>query len=266
MEHFLPKHTEFNLNLDPITNFFIPQYVSAHKEDLNSFLFRSDEFTNVHHGKHILFSGCSYTYGNGLELEEIWSKVLYNKILKNNQCSGYFNLGVYGHGAIHIISNLFKYFKQYGNPDVIFINLPDLPRFTLNKNSRYRVVRLEDKSFIDLVYYLTYEYYLMLETYCKSNNIKLFSFSWDIKEDKDFLFKRDKNFKSTNDFFDSYNFNTFYKIDEVEYYKEIKKILKYDKNQYSITSRDGFHPGTSFHIAYANFIYDKYIKLENNKK
>ena len=103
--------------------------------NINSDFFRSDEFKTAHDGKHILFSGCSVTYGVGLYTKELWSHLLYNKIKNKEKVSGYYNLGTPGTGVFDIVFNIFKYIKNYGNPDVIFIDLPDLSRFYALINS-----------------------------------------------------------------------------------------------------------------------------------
>ena len=99
-------------------NRFKKTNIEIKKNEINSLNFRSDNFIKTHEGLHIVFSGCSNTWGTGL-----------NKILKENPCSGYFNLGILGTSVASQIINLFKYFKEYGNPDIIFINFPDLLRF-----------------------------------------------------------------------------------------------------------------------------------------
>jgi hypothetical protein len=251
----------FSSPIDISEDFFTPEYIATHKDDFNSLLFRSDEFKNNHNGKHILFSGCSYTYGSGLELNEVWSKIVYDKISKEEKCSGYFNFGVYGHGIIHIVSNLFKYFKKYGNPDIIFINLPDMPRFTgyIEKNKEYKIIREDGTLKEGMINYFTYEYYFMFEQYCNSNNIKLFSFTWDFEQDGKYSKHNKKNI-DTQSFFNKFNFKTFYNINKEDFYKNLQNLIKNDNSKFSITARDGYHPGTSFHINYANFIYNKYME------
>ena len=52
---------------------------------INSHGYRCDEFTTNHKGKHVLFSGCSNTYGVGLKKEEVWAYKVYNKINKTEE-------------------------------------------------------------------------------------------------------------------------------------------------------------------------------------
>jgi hypothetical protein len=188
---------------------------------VNSYAFRCDEFTTNHKGKHVLFSGCSNTYGIGLKKEEVWAYKVYKKINETEGSSGYFNVGVGGNNIINSILNIFKYCKKFGNPDVIFINLTNELRFFNYDETKkqYRVTNYKifhDKYHIAKL--INYNFYFMLEQYCKSNNIKLFSFSWNLYDEK--ILNKQKNnhayttLECTNDSFKNYNFETFYHIDK----------------------------------------------------
>jgi hypothetical protein len=218
-------------------------------KEINSLNFRSDEFTNKHNGLHILFSGCSITQGVGLLEEEIWAKKLYNKISKNEKCSGYFNLAISATGLCDQVINIFKYFNIYGDPNFIFLNIPNPHRFYFyDKNFekiRNAFFEKEDEKFIEFIYE---QYYMMLEIYCKKNNIKLISFSY-----RDNL---------QNNFFK--NFKTFYKINTKEKQDFIfNYIQKNKKNKYAEIARDGDHPGEAYHEYWSNFIYEIYKKNKN---
>ena len=141
----------------------------------NNYEYRCDDFTNKHNKKHILFSGCSMTSGSGLEESEIWAKMLYEELNKNNEYSGYFNLAISGHSVAKIIYNLFKYFKLFGNPETIFLLLPPIDR----EDIFYKDDVCEEMFFYN---------YLMLEEYCYSNKIKLISTFW-----KDYANKKSSN-------------------------------------------------------------------------
>jgi hypothetical protein len=100
-----------NNELDLVTSFTDELYCHRGSiSDVNSLGFRSEEFKKVHKGKHILFSGCSNTYGSGLKLNEIWASRVYKNISEKEECSGFFNLSVPGAGINHICFNLFRYF------------------------------------------------------------------------------------------------------------------------------------------------------------
>jgi hypothetical protein len=209
------------------------------KEELNSYNFRSDNFKN-NSKPHILFNGCSNTFGLGLYKNEMWSKIVYDKI---NHNSGYFNLSVPGTGIIDQIVNFFKYFNTYGNPDVIFFNIPNLERFYTYENNV--VINSEyDRDSLPILQLISYQYYLMLEQYCKSNNINLFSFSWSPETEK---------------FMSFYFKNTFYKINNKDMYEKIYQYKNKSNEDFLIVARDGDHFGIGYNLYWANFIYNKYL-------
>jgi tRNA(Ile)-lysidine synthase TilS/MesJ len=82
----------------------------------------------------------------------------------------------------------------------------------------------------------------MLEQYCEQNNIKLFSFSW--------------NEKNNNYFKD---FKTFYSLD----FNKIKEFvsqyeIKHPNVEGSILARDNQHVGSAYHNCWAEHIYSEY--------
>jgi hypothetical protein len=239
------NHTEKHKNL------YFPN-TNIEEKEFNSFNYRSDEFIKDHKGKHLLFVGCSYTFGAGIEQELTWPKIVYNNILKKEACSGYFNLGTTGNSIIDSICNMFKYFKIYGNPDAIFFCMPDALRFynfdeDLNqlRNAWY------SKEDLDLLMFINTSQYMILEDYCKANKINLYSFTW--------VFNK-KRHKSVDDIFNE-NFSTFYKIDLKNQDDFVFDVFSKDTNNtYTLWAKDERHRGTAYHEYWANFIYNKYIE------
>jgi hypothetical protein len=222
--------------------------------------FRCDEFITTHKGKHLLFSGCSHTYGVGLKKEEVWAYKVYDKINKIDSCSGYFNIAEGGNNISNSILNIFKYCKQFGNPDLIFINLPSHSRFFNYKKdeSSYRLINY--KEFDDMYYIIkliNYNYYFMLEQYCNTNKIKLFSFSWDIDKNKTPFFE------TTNNLFNEYKFKTFHFIDESILFDSLFSLKQKYDNKFFDKARDGQHRGTGTHMFWSDFIYNKYLESFN---
>jgi hypothetical protein len=242
----IPEYDEWDIKIKNRTTVQSP-------EELNLYNYRSDNFINNHDGTHILFAGCSYTWGVGLFEDERWSKIIYDKISKTNSVSGYFNLGLPGSSIIHQVVNMFKYFNKFGNPEIIFFNVPDLCRFYgYNKQNNKFVDSHYTGDALKITSLLSYQHYLMLDTYCKANQIKLFSFSWAYAEKaQDFLFE-----ESTIE-----NFKSFYKTE----YNEIKSFVDNYKQKnindtYSEIARDKNHLGTAYNHYWANFIYNKYLE------
>lgn len=129
--------------------------------------FRGDSFKKSHEGLHILFGGCSITCGQYLDMEDTWAYKVYKDISSRHQTSGYFNVAVPGFSNTKVIMQCFKYFEEYGNPDAVFLLLPNAGRDFGYFN--------QDNTTIDD--YLTHQY-AMLEKYCMKNSIELFSFTW----------------------------------------------------------------------------------------
>jgi hypothetical protein len=228
---------------------------SFHKKEINLFNFRSDEFKKNHLGLHILFNGCSVSEGHGLLLEETWSKKLYNEINKKQSCSGYYNLSISGTSIMNQIILFFKYFKTYGNPDIIFYNITNSNRFYFYDPKKGYKSAFYSKESVPITNLLSYQYYLMLEQYCKSNNIKLFSFTWTtIYADYDKEYINIMN-----------QFESFYKINNKDLINFIFEYKEKNKNElfynYIEKARDNDHPGIGHNQYWANFMYDKYISL-----
>ena len=225
--------------------------------ELNSFDFKGDEFTQNHNGKHIVFTGCSVTWGTGLLNDEVWANKLYKKINEVEKCSGYFNLSFPGTGLAHQVFTLFKYFKEYGNPDYIFYNIPDMCRFYYYNEDVEKIgdafFSFKDKKGYEILKLISFQYYLMLDQYCKTNDIKLYSFTWTntIKNNQ---------LLSENTIKDFDTFNNF-DIEELDQF-----IIKYrdlNKNdKYSIIARDNDHFGTAYHEFWSNKAYEWYIKVK----
>jgi hypothetical protein len=238
-------NSEVNSNLLKLIN--ISNYKKnffGEEKEINSLGFRSDEFKKNHDGKHILFSGCSVTSGVGLLQEEIWPKIVYNKISNEINCSGYFNLGVSASGLCDQIINIFRYFKIYKKPDIIFLMIPDEARFYYyeKKDNTFHHSFVEDKNFMLFIYS---QYYMMLESYCKSNNIKLFSTSY---------------VTNTQNYFKQ-RFETFYPIDSQSLYNFVfNKIEKNKELKYLEKARDNMHYGSAYHEYWADHIFNLYKK------
>ena len=233
--------------------FFDRQFaaVAFSKSEFNSFGFRSDEFTSNHDGLHVVFTGCSTTMGTALEKEYLWAKLLYDKIFSETPCSGYFNLGINGTSMMDQTFNLFKYFKKYGNPNVIFFNMPEALRFYYDKNGEIHHAWYDDKE-VNLLFYLGYQYYLMLESYCITNNIQLYGFTWNPERFP----------KSYSNFFTG-KFKTFYPIPWSEREQFVFDYAEKLKGQdYLLKAKDGIHHGIAHHQYFFNFMY-KHYKQKN---
>lgn len=204
---------------------------------LNSSGYRCSEFSNFVPNESTVFAGCSTTFGEALEEDNVWARLLYNKMINKNIMVGeYFNLGITGITIPVLISNLFVFFKQYGNPKNVIICFPDIER---SKGKDIIEKQIKAKWF-----------YYFLNTYCKKNKINIFSFSWDIQSH--YFYK--KNI-STNYIFK--NIENFYFIDPDVWTKSLYETMKENKaGPDDFFAEDGVHFGRYQHIVMSNFVYD----------
>jgi hypothetical protein len=228
---------------------------------------RCDDLKNIHEGKHVLFMGDSFAAGDGLEMEDTWCYKVYNKMLKNESLSGYFNIGISGSSISESIDQFFKYCYLYGNPEVVFFITTEL----------HRELRMVKQEMVDE---FISKMYIALEQYCRSNNIELYSFSW-IKPIDEILPSPERYLwnngqgeifirplwteqskyphggKFNQDLLKK--FETFYDYTSDQM---IEKVFEFDiiskTPEKSLWANDKCHPGTSFHEFYADFILDKY--------
>ena len=241
---------------------------------LNKYGLRSDEFTQDHSGLHILFAGCSNTYGLGTDLENVWATRLYNKIKETTNVSTYNNIGINAGSIIEIVFHVFRYIEKFGNPDVIFILLPERDRdddFFFDQHEA-----LYSDSFNLSIYH-------SLELLCRTNNIQLVSSTWvsnytnlwdsfssfvnykGPEPDKILLGPKIRNEKTM---FDDYlkNFKTFQNFNKD---KIIKDLYEYSTNnsedQNMYTAKDqGRHFGNAFHYAWANQLHERFLNEKTN--
>lgn len=165
---------------------------------INSFGFRGKEFNK---DSELLFAGCSFTFGLGLPEEEIWGSHVANALGMQ-----YSNLGLPGDSVVGIVSNIYKYFEEYGNPKILLCLFPDFYRFLIPVNFDTLITKhtreggnmlsglhifyqqTEDYSkkphyaenvfSPDLAFFYSYQYIRMLEKYCKEAGILFLWSTW----------------------------------------------------------------------------------------
>lgn len=201
-----PEITPMNLNriLDSNkNNMFFEEHDGIHKR-INSNGHRGPEFIkNVD----ILFSGCSQTFGQGVEDGTIWGEIVAKELGLT-----YNNLSYRAGSAMQCILNIFNYCKKYGNPKYILCAFPPLIRTYIFIDSEfitskphdhllrqrygsdlgpYRAMEVAKKDTyikmpakVNQVFSNEYRVWInlmfisMLEAYCNSNNIKLLWTNW----------------------------------------------------------------------------------------
>lgn len=243
-------------SVSPFNIYFINKNLKKYGLDaydmfsVNSSGLRCDEFKTDHDGAHILFAGCSITFGDGMLEEYTWAKKTYDKITNTTPTSGYYNVAVPGFNHSEIYSQIFKYIERYGNPDYLFINWPDLRRlvdFGISKEALTVTVHAMQTA---------------LELYCKSNNIKLIAFSWDTRTCSD----HSEDDENPSDILYMFNADPrdrisygFYRWSSEDRARHMMKFEQDNKNHkyknFFMRAFDVVHPGIAEHDFYADFAY-----------
>lgn len=233
-----------------------------------------ENFSITHPGKTVLFAGCSFTAGDGLLPEENWAYKTYQKFLDDGiQLNGYRNIGVSGASITDVLDQVINYIIKYGNPDVIFIMLPE----------PFRDCKYTEESSLGLrtMVARTYKY---LYHYCKANNIKLITITWfkiisNIQQQlnkktiwsaklKNIFLNSNKDPLVWNNQLENDQTNYISKVlGQYETYYDyaesdmINFIMNKDldpNNKRYLIADDGTHPGTLFHDYWSNYMYERY--------
>ena len=169
---------------------------SIYDLQLNSNNFRSKEFTGE---DELMFLGCSNTFGFELELQYTWPKIVADELGKS-----FVNLASGGDSAFGQVSKAFLYFREYGNPKIIFASFPmtrlevplikdvwehknydpnGIARLWINRDD-FRKISKSPYNPVEIIptefaLFLSHYAVLMLDQYCKSNNIIFVWNAWD---------------------------------------------------------------------------------------
>lgn len=229
----------------------------------NRFGYRSDEFTTNHDGQHILFTGCSQTFGVGLELEEMWSYKLHKKISAHTKTSGYFNLSWPGTSLKNITLLITQYIEEFGKPDIIFLNMPDIARHyaydpsqdiirsAMVANDRAKINKdsgifkeFEMSFFVDL---------LVLQKLCKLGGINLISTTW---------VSQNNELSPVHFMREHYMFDSFVSYSQKDLISHCAGYMsQFPEDEYAIIARDNGHEGTAVNDFWTNMLYEEYLKV-----
>ena len=241
----------------------------------NSRGYRSDEFKKNHSAQHILFSGCSETFGAGDIMENSWAHMTYSTISKDRDCSGFFNIGKSGAGFKEIIYGIYKYIDEFGSPDSIFILFPNVARTIIyldhfgdkdmrgyysvfpdlknelilthkNKtNSESELIdtggrkahrNLDKDEFANFMLGI-----VALEAYCNSLGTRLFWSTWDAKDLTRYI----------NDYSKMLKNYVRIDIDDKDLYEKTKD------GYFSLEKPDGHH-GSAYHSLWSDYFVSAY--------
>ncbi len=233
----------------------------GHEVIYNSDGFRCDEFKKEHVLPHFLFVGCSVTFGDGVPLKDSWAYKTHEYLDRTYGSSGFYNVAALGNSIGSCVTNVMKYISTYGKPDAIFFGVPDPCRVTVDVKGNDGVITILSKGNDNNIFLsfnekykknpflqISFDYYLMLDQFCKSNNIKLFSTQVGPPDD--------------NNFFDNImtNFSSFALCNQDNMLNFIRSTEK-GKDEYYLKGNDGIHPGTGNHMYWSEMFIER-IKSE----
>lgn len=170
------------------------EYLKYTDTQRNSLGYRCDEFIERGDGLHIVFSGCSTTYGSGLSYDDTWAKQVYDGLSTKYKVGPYINIARPASSLFNIISQAFKYINEFGKPDILAISFPSIfrgyntseegmiynshwPEWFLKKAKDLRPVTNSLLPYVN-------DYLSMLVLFCKTNNIKLYMFTWESEPER----------------------------------------------------------------------------------
>lgn len=219
----------------------------------NSFGYRCDEFPKQGDKKpRILFSGCSTTYGVGLNINDTWAKKVYDELSLRHDLGPYINIARPGNSVFGIVSDVFKYINEYGKPDVIALAFPSIFR-------GYKIERLgqsynlynshfplyfsksteELSPVIDGLMPYIVDYIMMLDFFCRSNDIALRMFAWD------------ETLKN-----ETYGMSA-YLMERLEHIENIPmKLFDIPDGKKGLFANDNAHLGVTYHKVFKNHMLD----------
>jgi hypothetical protein len=220
----------------------------------------------------LLTSGCSHTFGIGLNSNFIWPH-----LVSSNYELTYSNVALPGSSVMFQVISIIKYCKAFGNPKTILCMFPNFERirvfvddvvingetdlrfnfgpanaFTNRTIHRPKTIRLPvDKNLFmseQNAFYNSLLFIMILEQYCSSNNINLLWSSWS-HSDYDSAFK---------EFFNNYINGTSgldnFKISQCTSHEDLKN------NYHDIYDEAHDKPNGHFGVHWHRHVADMFIK------
>lgn len=114
----------------------LPPFDSRKIYRSNNYGFRSDDFNTP---AQLLFAGCSWTYGSGLDEEFIWGNMLAKKLDMTAA-----NIGISGASWEMIVDSILGYIEEIGHVPYVVCLFPDFYRYTFPVDGNF--ISLEKSS------------------------------------------------------------------------------------------------------------------------
>jgi hypothetical protein len=215
---------------------------------LNSRGYRSDEFSTSHDGLHILFAGCSVTFGHGLLLEHTWPRMVYDNLSSRVGVAGYYNVSKLGASRIDVLLTIEAYIKTYGVPDIVLINFPNSSRDWPEEYSYDSPIALKAGHTVEALYE-------NLVSRISDRGGVVASVSWstedlDSSSSKSILFNQETFLSFKSDDLNEYIYNYLRANSSNDYL-----------TRYAMKSMDLAHPGIAEQAFYANLFTQQLIDV-----
>ena len=221
----------------------------------NSYGLRSDEFKSTHNERHILFAGCSFTFGEGLPYMQNWSGKLFNMISEGVSLSGFFNLGYSGGSVDYICNSIYKYVELFGSPSNLFVLFPDFGRKISNYQGKDIIIMPNRSVEMQMIAAwgqgkdpFEYQYGQIMDLYrfCHDSGIDMTWGTW-MPDDRAKI---------------PINAPGYVDIDPDQIEKYSDKPTK-EWGHYYLSARDNSHPGIMYNSAVANIFKESYDFTKN---
>lgn len=219
----------------------------------NDYGFRSDNF-DVHSDVPVLFTGCSYTEGVGLPINDIWTTQLLNTLkAKTGKNIPHWNLGLAGAGLDSIANGLYWYSLKFKKQlKYIVILFPPFTRREYCYNTpniktwfHPRSPGLSDDSkvvdglFADLEFikYQSVKNLALIDAVSKNLNAKVIYSMWEFQG-----IVMEKEVSIIREYFPNFQY------------------INYPNSKYDVDfARDSTHPGPTMHKKISETFFDEYF-------
>lgn len=223
---------------------------STFSYSLNSYGYRSDEFDSEHRENDVLFAGCSFTFGEGLPINENWSGQIYEYFKNSGITDRYLSVSYPGGSINLIVHSIFKYLEMFNKPKTIMMLVPDAERSIFFDSTHSFSINPVPNNFDKDIFWKSFDNAIMnswvtirqLEILCKYAGIRFIWSAWNPEQQEAYKHMKFTNYLYMNDELIHNNIN----YGELGNFKYIEK------------ARDRAHPGAAYFNGVKNLFLKEY--------
>jgi len=214
---------------------------------VNNYGYRSDNFEKMPDlsDSHVLFAGCSLTFGFGLPYKQNWAGLLWKELFSNQ--NKFLCLGAVGASVDYVVDRIYDYINNFGVPKTVFALMPSAYRKTLKDD----IVAVPNIKFCwgeDNYQEEAYQIIKELGSFLDSLGAKLIWSTWDYADTEYFKSKP--------------HIGGYFEINPDEINKIMDPVVKETEKYYHI-ARDNAHPGIGYNSSVAKMFKKKYDETKN---